>query len=287
MRPFDFVAAGSLSEAIDLLGRHGSDAHVIAGGTALMLMMKQDLVQPKVLIGIREIGELQGIRSSPQGGIEIGALTTHRAVERSGLVAELSPALVDAFGQVATVRIRNQATVGGNLAHADPAQDPPPMLLALGAEVEVAGPGGRRVIPLDGFFTDYFETGLADDEVLVSVRVPEPPPGSRATYLKFLPRTSDDYATIAVAAWVQLDADGTCLDLRVAFGAAGPTPIRAREVERALRGSRPNRRLIDDAAELVLDEIDPIPDVRGSASYKRHVARVCAGRALKRLIEME
>lgn len=286
MRQFDYVRAGSVAEAIDLLVQHGADAHLIAGGTALMLMMKQDLVQPEVLIGIRDIDELQGIRPAPDGGIEIGALTTHRTVERSDLAAALSPALVDAFGQVATVRIRNQATVGGNLVHADPAQDPPPMLLALGAQVEVAGPNGRRTLPLDGFFTDYFETSLGEGEILLSVQIPKPPAGSHATYLKLLPRTADDYATIAVAAWLQLDDAGICSDVRVAVGAAGPTVVRAREVERALRGRRLEHRLIREAAELVLNEIDPIADVRGSASYKSHVARVCVSRALKRLSDI-
>lgn len=284
MKAFDFVRAESLPEAIDLLGRYGDDAHLIAGGTALMLMMKQDLVQPEVLIGIRDIDELRGIRSAPDGGLEIGALATHRSVERSPLAADLSPALATAFGQVATVRIRNQATLGGNLVHADPAQDPPPILIALGAEVEIAGPRGRRVAPLDGFFTDYYETSLEADEVLVSVHVPKPQERSRATYLKLLPRTTDDYATVAVAAWADVEADGLCHDLRVAVGAAGPTVVRARGVEDALRGNRLGEAVVEEAAELVLDDIDPISDVRGSSEYKRMVARVCVARALKQLV---
>jgi carbon-monoxide dehydrogenase medium subunit len=285
MRTFDYRPAGSVAEAIGLLQEHGSDAHLLAGGTALILMMKQELVQPEVLIGIRDIEELRGIRELPDGAIEIGALTTHRQAEHSPIVQRHAPALAEAFGHVATVRIRNQATLGGNIAHADPAQDPPAMLMALGASALVTGPDGDRSIPFDELFLDYYETALADEEVLRSVRVPAMPAGSRARYVKFLPRTQDDYATVAVAAWMQLTDDGVCSDLRLALGAAAPTPVRAVAVEEALRGQRLTDALIEDAAELVRDEVDPIDDVRGSADYKREMARVWVGRVLHDLLD--
>lgn len=284
MKSFDFVAAQSVDEAVELLSRHGYEAHLIAGGTALVLMMKQELVQPSMLIGIRDISELRGIRRLADGSLHIGALSTHWEVARSSTAADLSGALAEAFGQIATVRIRNQATVGGNLAHADPAQDPPPVLLALGAQVEAVGPAGGRVIPIEEFFTDYFETVLSHDEVVVGVRVPQPPPRSRATYLKFLPRSADDYATVGVAAWLTLADDGICADLRIGLGAAGPTPMRARRVEAALKGNRLTEQVTDEAAELVVDEVDPIGDIRGSADYKRQMARVWVARALRTLI---
>jgi carbon-monoxide dehydrogenase medium subunit len=281
MKPFDYVPAGSIAEAIDLLDRHGTDAHLLAGGTALILMMKQDLVQPEVLVGIRGIAELEGIRRLPDGGIEIGALTPHRQAERSEVVNRYSPVLAEAFGHVATVRIRNQATVGGNIAHADPAQDPPPMLMALGASALVTSREGEREISLDEFFLDYYETALNENEVLRAIRLPALPASSQQRYVKFLPRTQDDYATVAVAASVDVAADGSWRDLRVALGAAAPTPLRATAVEDALRGQRPSGAQIDDAAELVLDVVDPIDDVRGSADYKRDMARVWVARTLR------
>jgi len=283
VRSFDFVAAGSVPEAIGLLTEHGADAHLLAGGTALMLMMKQDLMQPKVLIGLNQIDELRGIRSLPDGGLEIGAMTTHRQAEQSDLVRAHAPSLAEAFGHVATIRIRNQATLGGNLVHADPAQDPPPMLMALGAAVEVTGPGGDRTIPLDELFVDYYETSLADEEVVRLVRLPPLPLTSRSRYLKFLPRTQDDYATVSVAAWLDLADDGTLRDLRLALGAAGSTPLRMTATEDALRGHRLSGDLIDEAGDLVSDEVDPIDDIRGSADYKREMSRVWVGRVLRDL----
>src|ERR671932_2723971 len=196
MRSFEYHRAGSLAEAIDLL--HTDDTHLLAGGTSFVLLFRQGLLQPRQVVDVRRLPELSGLRRTPDGDLEIGATTTHRQMEVSPDVRIYCPALSETFGHVATIRIRNQGTVGGNLAHADPAQDPPPMLLALGAQVVAHGPGGERVIPLDEFFVDYFETALARDEVLTAIRCPPLAVGTRATYVKFLPRTQDDYATVAV-----------------------------------------------------------------------------------------
>ncbi len=287
LAPFDFHAASSVAEAVDLLATHGDEAHLMAGGTSLVIMMKQGLVQPGHVVGLRGVQELRGVRRLQDGGLEIRALTTHREVERSAAAAAFCPALVEAFSRVATVRVRNQATVGGNLAHADPAQDPPPMLLALDARVAVAGPEGDRVVPLDEFFVDYFETALRPGELLTAVRLPALAPGTRATYVKFLPRTEDDYATVSVAAALRLAPDGTCAAVRVALGAAATIPLRARAVEQALAGELPTPERVREAAALVLDEVDPIDDVRGSAAYKRQMARVWTERALLRLASQE
>ncbi|MGH8984529.1 MAG: FAD binding domain-containing protein, partial [Acidimicrobiia bacterium] len=196
---FDFHAAASVEEASGLLGRFGDDAHLVAGGTAFVLLWRQGLLRPGHVVGIRGLASLRGIRAAG-GGLEIGALVTHREAELSPLVRSYLPALARTFASVATVRVRNQATVGGNLAHADPAQDPPPMLLALGATVTAFRGGDRREIGLDELFVDHLQTSLAHDEVITSVRLPALPAGTRAAYLKFLPRTADDYATVSVAA---------------------------------------------------------------------------------------
>jgi carbon-monoxide dehydrogenase medium subunit len=184
---------------------------------------------------------------------------------------------------VATGRIRNQAPVGGNLAHADPAQDPPPMLIALDASVVLSSAAGERSLPLDAFFVDYLTTRLEPGEVLTAVRLPPLPEGTRATYEKFLPRTHDDYATVSVGAALRRDADGRCQDVRVALGGVAGVPLHIRAVEDALRGEVLTDARIAEAAALVTDLVDPPDDVRGSAAYKRRMARVWTERALRKL----
>jgi carbon-monoxide dehydrogenase medium subunit len=275
---FDYHEPRSLPEALELLDRYGEDAHLMAGGTATVLLMRQGLLRPGHVLAMRRIDELRGIARRPDGGLRIGAMTTHRAVERSADAFAYSPALTDAFASVATIRIRNQATVGGNLAHADPAQDPPPMLAALGATVTVRSTQEERSLPVEELAVDHFTTSLAHNEIITEVILPPLEPGTRETYLKFLPRTADDYATVSVAAILRFAADRRIAETRIVLGAVGPTPMRARHVEDALRG-QPTAR-IRDAVDLVRDEIDPVDDLRGSAAYKREMARVWTGRAL-------
>ena len=280
---YDYHEPATVAEALDLLARHGEDAHLVAGATAFTLLWRQGLLRPGHVIGLRRIVSLGGIASTG-GALAIGATATHRAIERSGEVARHCPALTRTFASVATVRVRNQATLGGNLAHADPAQDPPPMLIALGAEVVATSRVGERIIPLDELFVDVFTTSLRADEILTSVRCPALTPGTRATYLKFLPQTADDYATVSVAATLRLGDDGHVAEVRVALGACGPTPLRARSVEAALQGAQPDAKRIADAAALVDADIAPFDDVRGSAAYKRDMARVWTARALTELV---
>lgn len=281
---YDYHEPDTVAEALDLLARHGEDAHLVAGATAFTLLWRQGLLRPGHVIGLRRIAPLGGITTAG-GGLVIGATVTHRAIERSADVGRYCPALTRTFASVATVRVRNQATVGGNLAHADPAQDPPPMLIALGAEVVATSRAGERTISLDDLFVDVFTTSLRADEILTSVRFPALVSGTRATYLKFLPRTADDYATVSVAAALRLAEDGTVADARVALGACGPTPVRARSVEDALRGVRPDAKRVANAAARVTADIEPFDDVRGSAAYKRDMARVWTERALTALVE--
>jgi len=280
---YDYHEPESVAEALDLLVRHGEDAHLVAGATAFTLLWRQGLLRPGHVIGLRRIAALGEITTS-DGGLVIGATVTHRAIERSQEVARYCPALTRTFASVATVRVRNQATIGGNLAHADPAQDPPPMLIALGAEVIATSAAGERAIAVDELFVDVFTTSLRPGEIITAVRFPALAAGTRATYLKFLPRTADDYATVSVAAALRLANDGTVADVRVALGAAGPTPRRARSVEDALRGARPDTKRIADAAARVDADIEPFDDVRGSAAYKREMARLWTERALTSLV---
>jgi carbon-monoxide dehydrogenase medium subunit len=284
VRTFDYRAAASIDEALAALEEHGDEIELIAGGTSLVLMMQQGLVQPAVVVGLGAIKELRGIKRTADGGLDVGAMTTHRQLETSPEAFAYAAALPQSLGVIATIRIRNQATLGGNLVHADPAQDPPPVLIALDASVDVVSAGGgARLIPMEAFFTDYFETAIAATELLRSVKVPPMPAGSRLAYKKFLPRTADDYATVAVAVRLGRAPDGTCTDLRIGLGALGTTPLRAKAVESALLGQKLTPEAIRDAAALVRDEVDPLDDVRGSAAYKREMARVWTERTIAAL----
>jgi carbon-monoxide dehydrogenase medium subunit len=281
MRPFLLDDADNLDHALALLAQD-SDAHLIAGGTSVMLLMNLGLMEPTHLVSLRRVTELRGIVSGADGGLEIKAMTTHRQLELAPQVRTYCPALGETFGHVATVRIRNQGTLGGNLAHADPAQDPPPMLIALGAEVELRSQAGARRIPLEDLSVGYLSTSMREGEILTSVHLPPLAEATRATYIKFLPRTADDYATVSVAATLRMDAE-RCVDVRVALGGVAATPLRAVPVEDALRGATLTDAAIADAAGLVTDLVDPADDARGSAAYKRRMARVWTERALKQL----
>lgn len=288
MRTFDYEAPASIDEALVALKKYGGDAEFIAGGTSLILMMQQGLVQPGKVIGLGRIKELRGIKRTADGGLEVGAMTTHRQLETSPEAFAYAAALPQSLGVIATIRIRNQATLGGNLVHADPAQDPPPVLIALDATIDaVKAGGGARTIKMEEFFTDYFETTIGEDELLRSVKVPPMPAGSRLAYKKFLPRTADDYATVAVAVRLGVGPDGTCKDIRIGLGALAVTPLRGKAVEGALLGKKLTPESIREAAALVRDEVDPLDDVRGSAAYKREMARVWTERTIASLAGIE
>jgi carbon-monoxide dehydrogenase medium subunit len=281
MKTFDYSAAASIDEALAAIAEYGDELEFIAGGTSLVLMMQQGLVQPSKVIGLGQIKELRGIKRSANGGLEVGAMTTHRQLETSPEAFAYAAALPQSLGVIATIRVRNQATLGGNLVHADPAQDPPPVLIALDSIVDVVSAGGgARAIPMEEFFTDFFETQLGENELVRSVKIPPMPAGSRLAYKKFLPRTEDDYATVSVAVRLGVDPDGTCKDIRIGLGALAVTPLRAKAVEQALLGQKLTEKSIKEAAALVRDEVDPLDDVRGSAKYKREMARVWTERTI-------
>jgi len=280
MSGFEYAAPRTLDEALAVLRAQGDEARVIAGGTALVTMMRQRLVRPSYLVSLREVSGLGRIEAA-NGDVRIGALVTHREVETSSLVRERFPVLAETFRRVASVRIRNMATVGGALAHADPNQDPPVTLIALRARVEIRGAVGGREVPVEDFFRDYYESALEPGEVVTGVVVPRCPAASGVAYVKFLPRTADDYATVAVAATVSLQPDGQrCREARIALGSVGVTPLRARAAEALLAGHPFGLDLLRSAGESIKNAVDPLSDHRGSAAYKREMASVMAGRAL-------
>ncbi len=282
MRDFYFHTPRTLDEALSLLEEHQEDGRPMAGGTALIVLMKQSLVEADHLISLARVPGLSGIRAEADG-LHIGALTRHREVETSPLVKQHAPLLTDVYSSVATIRIRNVATVGGGIAHADPAQDPPPGLIALDAKIRLISKSGERTLSINDVFQDYYETAIRTDELLAEVIIPPVPSGARTAYLKFLPRTADDYATVAVAARGEVQ-NGTIRNLRVALGAAGPTPIHATAVEQALEGQQATKENIRRAADAVAAQVDPLDDFRGSSGYKRDMAVVFTRRALERIL---
>jgi carbon-monoxide dehydrogenase medium subunit len=283
MRLFQYHRPTTVDEAVGLLTDLGDEAVVLAGGTSLMNMVKLGLAEPEQVIALRGVRELHGVDTQPSDGLTFGAMTTLREIETSALVRGTAPGLAEAAHHVATVRIRNQATVGGSLVHADPNQDLPPMLMVHDALARVTGPDGSREVPVADMFLGYFETVVGAEEILRSVRVPVPRAGMRTGYLKFLPRTRDDYSTISVAAGVTV-VDGRFEDARIAIAGGGSVPVRCRAAEAALVGNGTRPDVLAGAADVVPGEIDPISDGRGTSGYKRDMARVCTERLLRRLV---
>ena len=284
MIPFEYRTPKNLKEVHATLKEFGGDAKLIGGGTALVIMMKQRLVRPSCLVALRSVRGLNGIEVK-DGGLSIGGLATHREVESSSLVRRRLPMLAETFHHVATIRVRNMATVGGGLAHADPNMDPPPSLIALGASVKATSANGSRMIALDEFFKDYYETVLNPEEIITELFVPKVAPNTGAAYIKFLPRTADDYATVSAAAVLTLDkTNKTIADVRIALGSVGVTPIRATEAEAVLRGQPLKAEAFAEAGEKAKGAVDPVSDFRGSAGYKKDMAAVFVRRVLEKAL---
>jgi carbon-monoxide dehydrogenase medium subunit len=280
---FDYHAPEMLSEAVALLERYGDQAKILAGGQSLLPLLKLRLTDATQLVDIAKIPDLEYIDES-NGRLRIGARTREAALERSDLIRQKYPILADTGAVVADPLVRNLATVGGNLAHADPANDHPATMLALGADIVAHGPQGERSIPIRDFFAGYFTTALAPNEILTEIRIPVPPPRSGGAYVK-LERKVGDFATAAVAAQVTLAADGTIARVGIGLTNAGPAPVQATEAEAFLTGKKPASETISEAARLAAGATSPTPDRRGDVEYKREMARVLCARALAKAVE--
>jgi len=280
---FEYYAPTSIDEATKLLARLGDEAKVMSGGQSLIPIMKLRLASPGHLVDINGIPGLAYIKEA-DGFLRIGALTRESDLEDSDIVRARYPLLFDTCQVIADPVVRNLATVGGNLAHGDPANDHPATMLALDALVVAVGPGGERSIPVASFFTGPFTTALRADEILTEIRVPSPPPRSGGAYVK-LERKVGDFATVAVAVQLSLGADGTCDRLGIGLTNVGSTPIKAVSAETALKGKRPDEATIKRAAELAAGASAPAADLRGSVEYKKDLVRVLTARALRKAIE--
>ncbi len=277
---FDLLQPHSVQEAVDLLQKHGDDARLIGGGTTLVVLMKQRALHYPYLVDLQSVPGLGEIKSETDG-VRIGALVTHRMVETSAVIRQAFPALVQAFAQIGNVRVRQTASVGGNLAHADYRLDPPPPLLVLGAEVTVFGPKGSRTIPLKNFFRGMYETALDPAEILVDVKVPFMPEGSQSAYLRYTALSANDWPCLGVAGLL-IRENGRCQDLRLALGGVAATPLLVDGLEFA-RDQAIDHALIDRMLEIVEKQISPFSDLRGSEWYKRRMARLFVKKAVEQL----
>lgn len=286
MHELEILEPGTVDEATHLMAELGDEAKVLGGGTALVLMYTQRLIAPRYMVSLGSIPDLDYIRHEPGTGLRIGAMTPHRAVERSPLVREKFPVLADVFHKVANVRIRNQATVGGVLAEADYASDPPSVLVALNARVNVVGSNGQRTLPVDGFIQGFYYTALEPDEIITEVIVPDMPDNTDATYLKYVTRSSEDRPCAGVAAIVQ-HRNGVCDDLRIVVGAVAPVPQELREAERLAQGQKLTDSVVREVARHYAEGIEPLSDMRGSSWYRKQVIEVLVRRAIEQAVGVD
>ncbi len=281
--PFEYFAPLELEETLELLQRYGEDAKVLAGGQSLMPLMNLRLARPKVIIDINRLSRLSSISAGANGGLVIGALMRQRAVERSAMVQECNPLLAATMPLIAHFQIRNRGTVGGSLAHADPAAELPAVSVVLGAEFVLQSARGERVVRAEDFFVDTMTTAIQPDELLTEIRMPGWRPGL-GWAIDEITRRRGDFAMVGVAVLVQMNGSEACRDARIALFGMGGKPVRVPRAEGMLRGKAPDQKTLLEIAKSVSDELDPDSDVHASAEYRKEVGGVLTRRALERAL---
>jgi aerobic carbon-monoxide dehydrogenase medium subunit len=283
MLRFAYETAGTLDEAVALLARLGPETKLLAGGTDLLPQIKEHMIEPRNVLALGRIPEMETLEQTPDGGLRIGALVRMRTIERSPLVLGRYEALAQGAKLVGSIQIRNLATVGGNICNAAPSADAVPAMIAFGADAVIVGPGGRRSLPLEKVFLGPRRTALEPGELLVEVRLPAPPPHTGSHYLRHTPRMEMDIAVAGSGAVVTLDGD-RITDARICLASVAPVPLRAPSAEAILRGAPATDDTITRAAAAAAQDCTPISDVRGSADYRRHLVSVLTERALRSAI---
>jgi carbon-monoxide dehydrogenase medium subunit len=289
--PFEYYAPSSLDEAIGLLARLGDEAKIIAGGQSLMPLLALRLARPAYLVDLNRVGGLSkiaapngGLAQGPAQGLVMGAMVRQRAAERSGLVRERCPLLADALPRIGHPAIRNRGTVGGSLAHADPAAELPAVALALEATLVARSARGERILSASEFFVGHFTTALESDECLVEIRFPAWPDGAGCAFEE-ASRRHGDFAMVGVAALLRIDSAGNVVDPRIVLTGVGGTAVRAVDAEALLRGARADREAFEAAGERAARDLEPPSDLHASRAYRRHVARALVRRALEQSAE--
>lgn len=282
VKSFEMVRPNSLEEAVQFLREHRGTAKLLAGGTDLIVRMKERSVTPEYVVDLKRIPGLAGISYDEEAGLRIGALTTIRDVERSEWIGRRFPNLTEGAGIIGSVQVRNRATIGGNLCNAAPCADTAPPLLCLNARLKIAGPEGERTVPLDEFFVGPGQTVLAQDEILTEIQVPIPPLRTGGAYTRHTTRRAMDIAVVGVGTAVTLGPeDGVCDEVRIALGSVAPIPLRARRTEEVLVGRRLTDKVLRQAGEIAAEEARPIDDVRGSAWFRAEIVKVLVRRMVK------
>ena len=280
---FNYLEPATVEEAVSLLSKYDGKARAIAGGTDLLVQIRNKAIKPEYVVDIGYISGLDYINYDEKQGLRIGALTTIRAIEKSGKLRQVYPVISQAAGLLGSVAIRNMATIGGNLCNAAPSADTAPALIGLSARARIIGPGGERLVSLEDFFTGPGETVLKAGEMLLEIQVPVPPPDTKGMYLKH-GRSAVDLATVGVAVIMALESGGVCRDVKIVLGAVAPTPMRAKKAEEVLRGKKVEPALIEEAARVASGEAQPITDVRASAEYRREMVKVFTRRAIGQIM---
>lgn len=280
---FEYLVPDTLQEACALLGRHGTQARVLAGGSDLIVKMKHGLVKPQYLVSLKSLDQLKGVRYEAGTGVVIGSRTTHNQVLGSPVLQQRFQSVCGAAGTMAAHQICNIGTVGGNLVNAVPSADMPPILIALDARARLTGQGGTREVPVEEFFTGPGKTVLQGDEILTEIVIPDQPT-TGSHYIKFGLRRAGALAVVGVASAVTVEG-GTIKDARIVLGAVAPVPMRAREAEALLKGKEVTKELLTEAGKAAAAEARPITDIRGTAEYRRNLVGVLTRRSLKAAIE--
>jgi carbon-monoxide dehydrogenase medium subunit len=275
---FEHIAPTTLKEALTSLDKYGEDCKVICGGQSLLVLMRQGLVAPEYLVDIKGVTELDYIKPDSDGSVRIGATTTHREIEKSPLIQEKLSVLSQMEKRLASIQTRNWGTIGGNVCHGDPAGDPAPVLIALGASVKLASSRGERTLPMEDFTVDFFETALGEGELLVEIQIPAPKPHTGSAYTKFNIIQSD-LATVGAGVSITLGSDkATCQDARIGLSSSGPIPLRAKQAEEKLRGQKLTEKLLKEAGEAASNEAEPLSDIAASEEYRRELIKILVKR---------
>jgi len=286
---FEYHRPATIEEAVKLLEKYGETAKVIASGLSLVVLLREKLIQPEHLIGISQLKDLVFIRIDGNGELRIGALTTHRAIEKNPEIIEKFRVLAEMESELGAVQTRNRGTIGGNLCHAEPLSDPPPVLAALKGEVVLRGPGGEREVPVEDFIKDYYETDLQPNEILTEVKIPGLPPNTGCAYLKLTARKAMDLPYAGVCVSITLDnSKQLCQDVRIGLGAVSTRPVRPKAAEELLSGKKVaeiTSGLSVEAGKQAMRDTEPISDVRCSEEYKKQMVGVMVDRAIKEAIK--
>jgi carbon-monoxide dehydrogenase medium subunit len=277
---FTYLKPGSVKEALAMLADHADECKVICGGQSLLIVMRQGLVAVDYLIDLKGLNELSYIKYDEKAGLKLGATTTHRAIEKSAVIKKNYPVLTAMEERLASIQVRNWGTIGGNLAHADAAGDPAPVLISLDAKIKLGSSKGERVMSLEEFYTDLFETAMEHDEIVLEVQVPPAGPKTGSAYKKFN-LIENDQGIVAVAVTVTADKAGVCTDAKIVLGNAGVVPIRAKSAEKVLIGKKLTDKLFAEAGEAAAGDADPVSDIHASSEFRLHLIKVLTKRMVK------